>query len=175
VNSSFLTSKAVVRLEAGARSTVCCDAIGRGETIAAFGGSCVPRAVLDTLGDERRRRSSQIDEDLFMVAAEQEEPGDQINHSCNPNCGIVGGVVVVSLRDIAVGEELTFDYAMTDGCDYDEFDCTCGRAQCRGRITGNDWMLPDLQLRYRGSFSPYLARRIANLVSLGAERRAFSY
>jgi hypothetical protein len=34
-------------------------------------------------------------------------------------------------------------------------------------------MLPELQLRYRGSFSPYLANRIAALASVGASRRAF--
>ncbi|TPW10902.1 MAG: hypothetical protein FD127_3513 [Acidimicrobiaceae bacterium] len=41
-------------------------------------------------------------------------------------------------------------------------------------MTGDDWMVPELQLRYRGHFSPYLARRIAGLVSVGAERRAFA-
>jgi hypothetical protein len=35
-------------------------------------------------------------------------------------------------------------------------------------------MLPELQLRYRGTFSPYLAKRIAALANVGAERRAFA-
>jgi hypothetical protein len=35
-------------------------------------------------------------------------------------------------------------------------------------------MRPELQLAYRGHFSPYLAQRIAALVSIGAERRAFA-
>jgi hypothetical protein len=35
-------------------------------------------------------------------------------------------------------------------------------------------MLPELQMRYRGTFSPYLAARISSLVSTGAERRAFA-
>jgi hypothetical protein len=86
-----------------------------------------------------------------------------------------GNAVVVALRDIRPGEVVTYDYAMSDGSDYDEFDCSCGTAQCRGRVTGNDWMLPELQLRYRGSFSPYLAARIATLAGTGAGRRAFSY
>ena len=174
MNSSFLTPKALVQVVGDARTTVAITPISAGETIAAFGGSCVTRAVLDSLPDERRRRSTQIDEDLFMVATEHEEPGDQINHSCAPNCGTSGGVLIVALREIAAGEELTYDYAMSDGCDFDEFDCSCGAANCRGRITGDDWMLPELQLAYRGHFSPYLAKRIAALVSLGAERRAFA-
>ena len=39
---------------------------------------------------------------------------------------------------------------------------------------GRDWMIPELQLRYRGTFSPYLAKRIAGLASVAATRRAFS-
>jgi len=46
---------------------------------------------------------------------------------------------------------------------------------CRGKVTGYDWMLPELQIRYRGYFSPYLAARIASLATIGAGRRAFSY
>ncbi|MEY4174995.1 MAG: hypothetical protein RI900_2160, partial [Actinomycetota bacterium] len=65
-------------------------------------------------------------------------------------------------------------YGTCDGSDYHEFECVCGAASCRGKVTGNDWMLPELQLRLRGWFSPYLASRIADLVSVGAERRAFS-
>jgi hypothetical protein len=83
-------------------------------------------------------------------------------------------VILIAARDIEAGEELSYDYATSDGSDYDEFECVCGSESCRGKITGHDWMLPELQLRYRGSFSPYLARRIAALVNVGAERRAFS-
>jgi D-alanine-D-alanine ligase len=57
------------------------------------------------------------------------------NHSCEPNTAFQGLNVVAS-RDIATGEELTLDY----GACYDDrmipFDCVCGSAQCRGRITG---------------------------------------
>jgi hypothetical protein len=67
------------------------------------------------------------------------------------------------MRDIEPGEELTFDYAMCDGSRYDEFDCYCGGAHCRGRVTGEDWRRPELWQRYEGYFSPYLARRIEAL------------
>ena len=46
---------------------------------------------------------------------------------------------------------------------------------CRHKVTGHDWMLPELQRRYRGNFSPYLAKRISELASIGSERRAFAY
>jgi uncharacterized protein len=56
-----------------------------------------------------------------------------INHSCDPNCEteeLRGRVWVVSLRSIAPGEELTYDYNLYDG-DEDEARCYCGAANCR--------------------------------------------
>ena len=82
---------------------------------------------------------------------------------------------IVAMRDIEPGEVLSYDYACSDGTDYDEFECGCGAARCRGKVTGQDWMLPELQLRYRGYFSPYLQARIASLVTVGSGRRAFAY
>jgi hypothetical protein len=150
------------------------EAIAAGEVVAAFGGRCVTRDEFDLLPVSQQVRSVQIDENLYMAGAPEPEPADFINHACEPNLGLTGNVVLVAMRDIAVGEELTYDYATSDGSDYDEFECHCGSALCRGKVSGHDWMLPELQLRYRGSFSPYLARRIAALVSVGAERRPFA-
>lgn len=56
-----------------------------------------------------------------------------INHSCDPNCEtdeIRGRVWVTAIRDIAAGEELTYDYNLYDGED-DEAMCNCGAANCR--------------------------------------------
>jgi SET domain-containing protein len=58
-----------------------------------------------------------------------------INHSCDPNlCARVtrGRIVLVSLRPIAAGEELTLDYHLTGDCR--EIACSCGAATCRGHI-----------------------------------------
>jgi hypothetical protein len=66
----------------------------------------------------------------------------------------------VAMRDIAVDEEICFDYAMSDSSDYDEFECGCGSPNCRKRISGSDWKKPELQKRYKGYFSPYLQQRI---------------
>lgn len=175
VDANFLTSKARVRADSNGWGASAVQPIAAGETVAAFGGKCVSRATLESLAPNERAHTIQIDEDLYMVSELADVPGDTINHSCRPNCGIVGGVVVVAMRDIAVDEAISFDYAMTMGSDVNEFECGCGAATCRHKVTGADWMQPELQLAYRGYFSPYLAKRIAALVSTGAERRAFAY
>jgi hypothetical protein len=67
---------------------------------------------------------------------------------------------IVAMRDIAIGEELTFDYAMSDASDYDEFDCNCRTSLCRGRVCADDWRIDTLRHRYKGFFSPYIQRKI---------------
>jgi hypothetical protein len=170
----YLTPKARPQSN-GARGhcSVATEPIRAGETVAAFGGRCITRDELELLSENQQRRSIQIDDNLFLAGALEPEPADFVNHSCQPNCGMSGSVMLVALRDIAPGDELTHDFAMSRGTD-DEFECTCGTPLCRGTVTGRDWMQPELQLRYRGHFSPYLSRRIANLVSIGAERRFFA-
>jgi uncharacterized protein len=56
-----------------------------------------------------------------------------INHSCDPNCEteeLDGRVWVMSLRSIAPGEELTYDYNLYDG-DEGDARCYCGAGACR--------------------------------------------
>ena len=56
-----------------------------------------------------------------------------INHSCDPNCEtdeVRGRVWIKAIRDIAAGEELTYDYNLYDG-DEDEALCNCGAVNCR--------------------------------------------
>ena len=134
--------------------------IPAGSVIATFGGTASTFDGLRRFPTERISRSIQVENDLFFVGPVEREPGDSINHSCDPNCGMRNATQVVAMRDISVGEELTFDYAMSDMAPYDEFDCECDSPLCRTRVTGLDWRLPALQERYAGYFSPYVQREI---------------
>lgn len=132
----------------------------RGDVVSGFGGHVMDLRDFEQLPESQRIHSLQISETLFMVCPESGEPADFFNHSCSPNLGVLGNILLVAMRDIAADEELTFDYAMCDADSYDEFECHCLAPGCRGKVTGNDWMIPELQRRYRGSFSTYLERRI---------------
>jgi SET domain-containing protein len=58
-----------------------------------------------------------------------------VNHSCDPNCETdeeEGRVYIAAIRDIAAGEELTYDYCLYDGDD--EAPCSCGSKSCRGSM-----------------------------------------
>jgi SET domain-containing protein len=59
-----------------------------------------------------------------------------INHSCAANCETSeeeGRVWITAIRDIAAGEEITYDYCLYDGGD-DEAICNCGAKRCRGTM-----------------------------------------
>lgn len=144
----------------GGRGVFANAVIAKDELISLWGGRIVRKDELDPSMPRFTQRVIQIDEDLYLLTNEEPEPNDCFNHSCDPNLGFFGQIGLVALRDILAGEELMFDYAMSDGGPYDEFECLCGSSACRGRVTGSDWKLPELWTRYDGYFSPYLARRI---------------
>ena len=109
----------------------------------------------------------QIDDDLFIAPVTEEERELSMlysNHSCDANLGVRGEITFAAMRDISAGEELTHDWAITDNDDY-SIECNCGAPNCRQILTGKDWQRPDLQERYAGYFSAYLARKIALLES----------
>jgi SET domain-containing protein len=59
-----------------------------------------------------------------------------INHSCDANCEtseVRGRVWVTAIKDIAAGDEITYDYCLYDGGD-DEAICNCGAKKCRGSM-----------------------------------------
>ena len=139
--------------------------ITAGSTVAGFGGHVVERQEFDQLTEDLRTHSLQVDDRLYLVSLPPFAPADHVNHSCEPNCGVIGSCLMVAMRDIEAGEELCFDYAMSDTNDYDEFVCACGTVSCRGLITGGDWKRPELQERYAGFFSSYITRKIAEAAS----------
>ena len=76
-----------------------------------------------------------VGSDVFVLWDQHPSGWAPQNHSCAPNTGFTG-LDVVALRDIPAGEELTVDYGTFYDARMIPFDCTCGNAECRGRITG---------------------------------------
>ena len=64
-----------------------------------------------------------------------------VNHCCEPNCYtrvvVVGGekkILLFTSRDVAAGEELTYDYMFKPDVPENEAPCDCGADKCRGII-----------------------------------------
>lgn len=131
----------------------------KGEVLVIFGGRAVTRETLNSISETLGRHALQIGKELFLLEHAFED-GECFNHSCDPNLGVQGQITLVAMRDIKQGEEVCFDYSMVDMSDADEFVCRCGSRLCRGRVTGEDWRLPDLQKRYKGFFGAHVQRAI---------------
>lgn len=138
------------------------EPFARGEIVCVKGGYIFDRQTLRSMPEWYRAAEIQIADDLFIgPLTEDEREGCMIysNHSCEPNIGVNGQIVFVAMRDISAGEELTHDWAMTDDDDY-RMACRCGVVTCRRVLTGADWRNPELQNKYKGYFSSYLAEKI---------------
>ena len=84
-----------------------------------------------------------------------------INHSCDPNSFFdTTSKQLVSLKDIAVGEEITFFYPSAEW-DMDQiFQCDCRCANCLGVIKGAKYLDERSLKNYR--FTDFIKRKLAS-------------
>lgn len=105
-----------------------------------------------------------IGEGLWLTATDQHEKtlDDYMNHSCDPNVGMLNEVTLITTREIHEGEELVSDYCIwLDDEEYQmSTECNCGASICRSLIRGSDWRLPSIQKRMLPFFSPFLKERL---------------
>ncbi|HEX8559830.1 MAG TPA: SET domain-containing protein [Pyrinomonadaceae bacterium] len=65
----------------------------------------------------------------------EEMPMHLTNHSCDPNASFDGGGMLVAVREIEAGEEITFDYtAHPLPASPWNFKCCCGAEACVGWV-----------------------------------------
>ncbi|NCN52512.1 SET domain-containing protein [Candidatus Parcubacteria bacterium] len=147
-------------------------AIKKGVRVAVFGGYVV--SINDLSKIQKSNKSAyqtildigyQVDDDLIFspVAKTQFSVIEYLNHSCEANCGFVGEINLVTLRNIAKGEEITMDYATCITSKLFNMKCECAAANCRKKVTADDWKRSDLQKKYRGHFQPFIERKIKAL------------
>jgi hypothetical protein len=173
---SYLSPKTEVReSKIHGRGLFATAAIAKDEIVAVKGGHIVDRKTLrEKITPRFGPVEIQIDDDLFIApVTEEEREGSMLysNHSCDANLGMRGGITLVAMRDIRAGEELTHDWAMTDNDDY-SVECKCSAPNCRKVLSGKDWQRPELQKKYVGYFSPYLARKIPAMGSSEEKSKA---
>jgi len=114
--------------------------------------------VIEKTFSKNHSHASQIGEHKFALHAGSIR---MVNHSCEPNCGIVvnesGGHDFVAMGDINIGDEISFDYAMRNyRVDYFPPLCMCGSDLCRGEITGWTALPADTKAKYQGFVPPYI-------------------
>lgn len=123
-----------------------CVAIPDGTRVIEYTGERITKAESKRREQQRLARQARGGDDcvyIFDVSTKHDLDGRRsrsiarlINHSCAPNCtaeNIRGHIWIVAKRDIAPGEEITFDY----GYGFSEWrlhPCRCGAKRCPGFI-----------------------------------------
>ena len=142
----------------GGQGLFACQFIPAGEVVLRWGGVVYRREEI-LAGKANPESIAVLAEDLYLAdPADELLPEDYpLNHSCDPNLWMADAVTLTARRDIAPDEELTADYALwLYDMDWVLEPCHCGSRLCRGRVSGADWTLPELQARYAGHFTPWI-------------------
>lgn len=165
---SWVNSKLYVKnTKTHGRGVYTKEKIKKNDKLAIFGGHVMTRTEEEKTSSGVYDNAIQIDENFVIGATRPSElKGDRtnFNHSCEPNAGIKGQILLVAMRDIEIGEQITFDYATVlhkaQNVKHYSMKCSCGSKMCRGIVTDEDWKKPELQNKYRGFFSYYLEEKI---------------
>jgi hypothetical protein len=147
------------------------EPIRSGEPVLIWGGASYVDEVTAQEAVRAGKAVMQWDTGVYSVETDDDDPAFKINHGCDPTVWMRDAFTLVARRDITAGEELLADYALweTSEAYVASWECRCGSAMCRGRITGRDWQRPDLRERYRSHFSPVLQERIARVEASAQE------
>jgi hypothetical protein len=140
------------------------DAVPAGTVLIRLGGRLVSSAELDALIATTDPSAPYVDTITIYEDAHLVLPSETVvhfgDHSCDPTLWHVGPYEVAARRDRSAGEEATIDYGTQSGGEGFVMTCGCRSGRCRGRISSEDWMLAELQERYRGHWVPALQQRI---------------
>ena len=103
--------------------------------IAEYAGQRITNAEAERRGHRRVLRISGLDSRWSIDGSVGGNGTHYINHSCRPNSFMQTfgrRLLVLALRDIRPGEEITVDYVATMHSDRKR--CRCGVPGCRGKI-----------------------------------------
>lgn len=126
------------------------EEIPAGTCVAEYRGEVISRDELERRSEESSREIGQgerlpiyffeVEDDCFIDATDcvEDNPARYINHACDENCEAIWNarerrMEIIALRDIAAGEELSFDYGF-GLAGFFEHPCRCRSKNCCGYI-----------------------------------------
>jgi hypothetical protein len=181
VNYSWVNPKLEARCSVQGSGIFALENIPKDEHLVVWTGRILSaEQALPVMDTNDKHYILQVGDGFYQVPlSEYREPADWTNHSCEPNAGFgkQSPIVLSSMREIKIGEQICFDYAMceTDPRLWDPMDCMCGTPNCRGKITANDWKdFPALWARYKGYWSPHVQRLLDAMQPTQASKAAKS-
>lgn len=119
------------------------ERICKNEKVVTFEGQILTDTEAHALGHENYVVPVGVDSYIDVA-----EPESLINHSCDPSTGFSDDKTLIALRDLEVGDQITFDYSTVTVDDW-SMKCQCGSKNCRKRISNFQDLPKDLQISYQ--------------------------
>jgi SET domain-containing protein len=116
-------------------------ALNRGERVVEYTGEKITKAESLRRCEAGNWFIFSLDDEFDLDGNTAGNPARWLNHSCAPNCEaqfLDGRVWITARRDIAAGEEITFNYGYTLD-EYREHPCRCGAPACAGWIVAEEF------------------------------------
>mmetsp|Transcript_24055 Transcript_24055/g.50370 ORF Transcript_24055/g.50370 Transcript_24055/m.50370 type:complete len:236 (+) Transcript_24055:38-745(+) len=122
-------------------------------------GAMVMSSLVLSTQSERSQYTLQKDWDLHVNL---DLPSRFVNHSCDANIGVRdnddGGYDFYAMKEIKEGEELVWDYEMTEWEVGSMDDCLCGAERCRKKFGGFKKSGDVIKKNYGEFFADYLKK-----------------
>lgn len=129
------------------------EAIVAGSRVIEYTGARITKAESAARCEANNACIFSLDDEHDLDGAVGWNPARFINHSCEPNCDAelaAGRIWIVARRDIAAGEELSFNYGY-DLENFREHPCRCGAPGCVGYMVEEEFFPMLRRLRENGS------------------------
>ncbi len=153
------------------RSLIASGPLEKETAVALFAG---PRVAFRDIPDDEVKFALLLEGDDWIIP---DTAARFINHSCEPNCRVDDSLEVVTLREVASGEDLTVSYNRLTMAEYLRapecyfwdprwsFACGCGSARCVGNVD-----------RYiiSGSDNPPVGSKVTVGAAMGKGRGVFA-
>jgi len=121
----------------------------KGEIIIEWKGPVITKKERPEINCPEDDRFTQIGQDKYMWASGESD--DFINHSCDPNSGLLfedKRIFLVAIKKILKEDEITWDYSTTMDEDDWEMDCLCKSRKCRKIIRDFKYLPIEIQKKY---------------------------
>ncbi len=129
--------------------------IQAGEVVAEFDGDTFECEKASDLPEANKNHAIQFEEHRWR---DSNGIARYINHSCEPNCGMQGLFTIVAMKDIKAGQELLWDYDMTEDSDW-RMECQCGASTCRHTVGSFTNVPEEIRKKYKGYISDWLVEK----------------
>jgi len=120
--------------------------IPKGSRIAVFTGETYKAETALDLPEIMRNHAIQIGRREFIFG--YKGLAHRLCHSCDPNCGIRNLTEIFAIRDISIGEEMTWDYRCSENSNWVLETCLCGSDRCTGSVGNYDSLPTPIKKEY---------------------------